>query len=67
MRTNEGFIDRALRVIVGLVILSLFFVVGGPSRYWALLGAVPLLTGLGGYCPLYGLLGINTCPLRSAK
>jgi len=50
-----------LRVIVGAAVLSLVFV--GPKTPWAWLGAVPLLTGLIGYCPLYSLLGIRTCPL----
>ena len=62
MKTNEGGIDRALRVIVGLAVLSLAFV--GPRTPWGYVGLVPLLTGLVGFCPLYALLGINTCPAR---
>lgn len=61
MRPNEGTIDRVLRVVVGLGILSLAFV--GPQTPWAYLGLVPLLTGLVGYCPLYAVLGLRTCPL----
>jgi hypothetical protein len=60
MMTNEGTIDRGLRVIFGLAVLSLFFVLEGSARYWGLVGLVPLLTGLVGYCPLYSLLGIST-------
>jgi hypothetical protein len=56
---NEGVIDRASRVIVGLALLSLAFV--GPRTAWGYLGLVPLLTGLIGWCPLYSLLGISTC------
>jgi len=56
---NEGNIDRGIRVIAGLVILSLAFV--GPQTPWGYLGLVPLLTGLVGFCPLYKVLGINTC------
>ncbi len=67
MKTNEGKLDRALRVIVGLGVLALFFVLEGPNRYWALIGAVPLVTGLVGYCPVYTLLGLNTCPTKPAK
>jgi hypothetical protein len=62
MKTNEGAIDRVLRVIVGAGILSLAFI--GPQTPWAYLGLVPLLTGLVGFCPLYAVLGINTCGAR---
>ena len=62
MTRNEGQIDRALRIVAGIAILSLMFI--GPKSNWALLGLVPLLTGLVGTCPVYSLLGINTCPHR---
>lgn len=61
MTRNEGSADRILRVGAGAAILSLYFV--GPQTPWALLGLVPLLTGLVGTCPVYSLLGINTCRL----
>ncbi|MFN3910929.1 DUF2892 domain-containing protein [Hyphomonas sp.] len=61
-KTNEGTIDRALRVIAGLVLISLVFV--GPKVIWGWVGLVPLLTGLIGSCPVYSLLGINTCPMK---
>lgn len=64
MKTNEGGIDRTLRVIVGLAVLSLAFV--GPKTPWGYVGIVPLLTGLVGICPLYSLLGINTCPVKKS-
>jgi Protein of unknown function (DUF2892) len=67
MKTNEGTIDRVLRAVVGLAVLALLFVIDGPQRYWALLGAVPLVTGLVGYCPVYSLFGLSTCPLKSAR
>jgi len=57
--TNEGTADRVIRVVVGLGILSLIFV--GPKSLWGLIGFVPLLTGLVGFCPLYRLVGMNTC------
>ena len=63
MMKNEGKIDRTLRVLIGLVLLSLVFV--GPQSLWGLVGLVPLLTGLVGFCPLYRVLGLNTCPLNS--
>jgi len=63
MKKNEGTIDRVLRVLVGLGLLSLAFV--GPQTPWGYVGVVPLLTGLVGFCPLYTLLGMNTCPLEN--
>lgn len=62
MSRNEGTIDRLLRIIVGLVLIALVFV--GPRTAWGWIGLVPLLTGLVGMCPLYSLIGINTCPRR---
>lgn len=59
MKTNTGNIDRILRAIVGLVLLSLVFI--GPQTMWGLIGLVPLLTAITGFCPAYTLLGINTC------
>lgn len=59
MPRNEGTIDRALRIIVGIVLLYLAFT--GQYTPWTWLGVVPLLTGLVGFCPLYRLLGMNTC------
>lgn len=56
---NVGTIDRSLRIIVGLVLLSLVFI--GPQTLWGLIGIVPLATGLFRWCPAYGLLGMNTC------
>jgi hypothetical protein len=58
-KNNEGVLDRVIRVIVGLVILSLIFV--GPKSLWGLLGLIPLLTGILGTCPAYTLLGMSTC------
>lgn len=63
MPRNEGTIDRALRIIAGLVLLSLVFV--GPQTAWGWIGIVPLATGLLGYCPVYSLFGIKTCSIKS--
>jgi hypothetical protein len=65
MARNEGAVDRVLRVIVGLAILSLVFI--GPQTPWAWFGLVPLITGLVGFCPVYSMLGIRTCPLAKAE
>jgi hypothetical protein len=59
MKANVGGIDRALRIVLGLVLLSL--VVVGPKTLWGLVGLVPLATGLIRFCPVYPLLGISTC------
>jgi hypothetical protein len=60
-KTNVGTIDRALRIIIGLVLIALVFV--GPKTPWGWIGVVPLVTGLLRTCPLYRLLGISSCPL----
>ena len=67
-KTNEGTIDRGLRIILGLALLVWFFVDQGQGfwHYAKLIGVVPLLTGLIGSCPVYSVLGINTCPMKKA-
>jgi hypothetical protein len=65
LTTNEGSFDRVLRVIAGVVLLALFFMYPGASwRYWTLIGIIPLLTGLVGWCPLYSMFGLSTCPMK---
>ena len=61
-RHNVGPADRVLRLAVGALLLALAFV--GPRTAWGFLGLVPLLTGAFGSCPLYTLLGIDSCPVR---
>ena len=58
MSRNESTIDRIIRLILGVALLSLVFV--GPKTAWGWLGIVPLATAAIGFCPLYRLLGINT-------
>jgi DUF2892 family protein len=64
MKANVGGIDKVLRMVVGAALLALVFVIDGSARWWGLVGLIPLVTGYAGYCPLYALLGINTCPLE---
>lgn len=64
MTSNVGGIDRTLRIVAGLALLSLFFLLEGNARYWGLIGIVPILTGFFRFCPVYPLLGINTCPMK---
>jgi hypothetical protein len=61
--TNEHPMERVLRTILGLGVLSLAFV--GPKTPWGYLGIVPLATGLLGSCPLYTLFGWSTCPVKA--
>lgn len=65
MKTNEGKVDRVVRIVVGLGLLSLVFV--GPQTMWGLVGLVPLFTGAFGFCPLYKVFGFNTCPIGSSR
>lgn len=62
MEQNEGSIDRVARVLLGVVLLSLVFI--GPHTWLGLVGVVPLLTGIVGFCPLYRVMGLRT---RTAK
>ena len=60
---NEHMIERVLRVAVGIALLAVAFV--GPKTAWGYLGVVPLATGLIGSCPIYTLLGIDTCSTKT--
>jgi hypothetical protein len=60
MQVNVGSVDRAIRIIAGLVILSLLFLLEGNARWWGLVGIVPLATGLIRWCPAYAILGTST-------
>lgn len=62
---NEGRIDRALRIVFGLGLLSLTVI--GPQSAWGFIGLIPLLTGIVGSCPVYTALGLSTCPLKPRK
>lgn len=66
MKKNEGGVDRILRVIIGLALLTIVFVIEGPGRWWGLIGLLPLATALMGWCPVYTLFGISTCAKEPA-
>ncbi len=57
--TNEGTLDRIIRIAIGVALLSLTLV--GPKSMLGLVGIVPLITGIVGFCPLYRLVGLSTC------
>jgi len=61
MKRNVGNVDRLIRIVVGLGLLSLVFILEGNARWWGLVGLLPLVTGLIGWCALYVPLGIDTC------
>ena len=63
MKTNEGTLDRALRIAAGLILLALTLT--GTIGLWGWIGVVPLLTGAIGFCPLYSVLGFRTCPVKN--
>lgn len=65
MENNEGRWDRNVRVVAGLGLLSLTVV--GPQTWLGLLGLVPLVTGLWGFCPLYAVFGWSTCPVAKSR
>ena len=65
MSPNVRSLDRIVRVVLGIALLSLVFV--GPHTLWGLVGIVPLATGVSGICPLYRLFGVSTCSNASTS
>jgi len=63
MKKNTGNLDRVLRVVLGLVILGTGWFMGS---WFGLIGLVPLGTAAVGFCPLYSLIGVNTCSTKQA-
>jgi hypothetical protein len=61
MKANVGGIDRMLRIAAGLLLIALAAM--GTIGPWGYIGIVPLATGLFRFCPVYPLLGLNTCPM----
>ena len=62
---TEHPIERVIRVLIGLGLISLVFI--GPKTPWGWIGLLPILTGATGMCPLYTVLGISTCPRKTAQ
>ena len=63
MNSNAGTLDRIVRLALGAALIGL--AATGNVGAWGYVGVIPVLTGLVGYCPLYSILGINTCPVRN--
>ena len=62
MKINEGTIDRALRVVAGLVLIGL--AATGTVGVWGWIGVLPLVTGIVGFCPGYAIFGMSTCAAK---
>lgn len=62
MTVNEGALDRAMRILVGLAMIANVF--AGLHTRLGWLGIIPLATGIVGMCPLYALFGVRTCPIK---
>ena len=65
MKANVGGIDRVARIAAGVVLIGL--AATGTVGVWGWIGVVPLATGAIGFCPLYPLLGMNTCPMKKPE
>mgnify|MGYP002261585986 CR=1 FL=1 len=61
MTRNVGRLDRAVRLVAGVMLLGLYGAVDPPLKYFTLIGLVLVATAFSGFCPLYRLLGVNTC------
>ena len=62
---NVGGVDRVLRIVIGLALISLVFI--GPKTPWGWIGVIPLATGFIRFCPLYPLLKISTCKAKTTN
>ncbi|WP_289000792.1 DUF2892 domain-containing protein [uncultured Psychrobacter sp.] len=58
MKANIGNTERMLRIAAGIIIIALGVYY---QSLWGAIGLIPLFTGLLRFCPLYTMLGINTC------
>jgi hypothetical protein len=67
MKANVGTIDRAIRAVLGLGLLSLILLLEGNARWLGLIGLVPLATAFLGWCPVYLPFGISTCATRQSR
>lgn len=64
MKCNVGGIDRILRIVVGILIIGAGVYL---NNWWGAVGAVPLFTGLIGWCPAYIPLGISSCKVCESE
>lgn len=59
MKANVGVVDKSIRIVAGALLIALTLM--GTIGVWGWIGIVPLVTGLMNFCPLYSVLGVNTC------
>ncbi len=67
MTVNVGMLDRAARIVVGILLIAFALGIGFPKTSWSWvgwIGVVPIVTALIGNCPAYTMLGISTCSRR---
>ena len=66
MEKNEGNLDRVIRIVAGLALIAYaLFMPTAPLAMFAWIGVIPLVTGLIGWCPLYKIFGLSTCPMKN--
>ena len=64
MTKNIGMIDRVLRIVIGIILIAFALKIGFGNTGWnwiGWIGVIPIVTALVGSCPLYSLVGVNTC------
>lgn len=69
MATNVGTVDKILRLVVGVILIAYAIPLGFPKTSWnwvGWIGVIPIITALIGNCPLYSILGINTCSMKKS-
>lgn len=66
MKINVGSADRIVRILAGVGLLSLLFLLEGNARWFGLIGIVPLATAAMRSCPLYSIFGMSTCPVKKS-
>jgi len=64
MEKNVGDIDKIIRIVIGLALLSLIFILQGNARWLGLIGIIPIFTVVTRWCPAYSIFGINTCKTK---
>ena len=61
MKINVGSIDKIIRLVIGIAVIAWGFY---AKNWFGAIGIIPLVTALVGWCPMYAILGIKTCPLK---
>lgn len=67
MKKNVGSIDRVIRIVIGILLLSLLIILKGRIRLIGLIGILPIATALFSYCPLYAVVSRTSCPFKNRR